>query len=340
MRSDPAQPLLEHLRIFHSRDADETRAFLHGKAYGFSLERRQPGQLDTRINGTYMPGAYLGYVQYGSAAVALSPGQDRADYWIQLPLRGYLEASVGNDSIVCDPGRAAIASPSREHCCFRSESGSTRIQLALTTPAVMGGLAALLGEPPNGPLDFTPAMDLTTGYGRSLARYVLTAVADLEQAGSVLWSPSTMRAFEQFLVTALLQSHPHTYSEALRRLDRPIVPRDVKRAIDYMDARLDDTITIADLTAVSGVPGRTLFKHFRDWQSVSPMQYLRNARFGRAYRALLAAEPEESVTEIALSCGFGHMGRFSVEYRQRFGESPSETLRRKRHGHRWPTTKV
>jgi transcriptional regulator GlxA family with amidase domain len=34
------------------------------------------------------------------------------------------------------------------------------------------------------------------------------------------------------------------------------------------------------------------------------------------------------VMSIAMACGFNHMGRFSTMYRQRFGESPSTTLRR------------
>jgi transcriptional regulator GlxA family with amidase domain len=63
---------------------------------------------------------------------------------------------------------------------------------------------------------------------------------------------------------------------------------------------------------------------------MSPMQYLRNSRFGKVRAALLRADPEESVTEIAMNWGFTHMGRFAVEYRQRFGESPSESLRRVR----------
>ena len=49
-----------------------------------------------------------------------------------------------------------------------------------------------------------------------------------------------------------------------------------------------------------------------------------------AVQALRRAQPEESVTEIAMSWGFSHMGRFSVEYRKRFGEPPSDTLRRVR----------
>ena len=71
-----------------------------------------------------------------------------------------------------------------------------------------------------------------------LARYVLMAVADLQQGGSILASSVTMSAFEQFVISALLLSHPHTYSDALRRLQTPIAPRDVRRAIDYMEAHL------------------------------------------------------------------------------------------------------
>lgn len=329
MRIDGA-PLLERLRLFHSRDPEETRAFLNGKDYRFEIPRREAGQLDARINGVYMPGVYVGYAQYGGASVALSPGRERPDTWIQLPLRGRLEARVGRDTIDCGPDRAVIASPVRETCRLVSEAGSTRIQLALTRSALLGQLAALLGEPPDAPLDFAPALDLTGGYGRSLARHVLMAVADLEDGGSILASPVTMSAFEQFIISALLLSHPHTYSEALRRLERPLAPRGVKRAIDYMEAHLQSPLTISEIVAAAGVAGRTLFQHFRDYRGMTPMQYLRTARFRRAREALMQADGDASVTEIALSWGFGHLGRFALEYQRRFGESPSATLKRRR----------
>ena len=60
------------------------------------------------------------------------------------------------------------------------------------------------------------------------------------------------------------------------------------------------------------------------------MRYLRNVRFQRAREALKRGQAETSVTEIAKSCGFNHMSRFSAEYRKRFGENPSETLGRRR----------
>lgn len=321
-------PLLEGHRIFRSRDMEETQAFLNGKNYRCDFRRQKTGELDTCLNGIYMPALYVGYVHYGSLPVELSPAPVRNEYWIQLPVRGQLEATIGHDCVDCNPAQAAIASPVHEKCRFVSNAGSARIQLALTKSALMDQLAALLGEPPDRPLDFAPALDLTRGHGRSLARYVLLAAIDLDQPDSVLLNPLTMSMFEQLIMTGLLLSHPHNYSDRLSGRAWSIAPRDVKRAIDHMESRLDAPVTLAELVAASGVPGRTLFKHFRDSKGTSPMRYLRNARFDKARQALLQAEPGDSVTAIAMAWGFGHLGRFAVEYRARFGESPSDTLRK------------
>lgn len=322
-------PLLERHRVFHSRDAEETRAFLGGKDYRFDPAWRRDRQLDARINAVYMPSLYIAYIHYGTVSVALTPGRARKDHLIQLPLRGHLETRVGGHRIACGPQCASIASPAREKCQFLSSADSARIQLCITGDALTGQLAALLGESPDAALDFAPAMDLTAGYGRSLARYVLTAVADLEQPDSALLNPITMTMFQQFIMTGLLLSHPHNYLDALRRRARPIAPRDVKRAIDYMEAHLDSAVTLGAIVEASGVAGRTLLKHFRDAKGISPMRYLCNARFEKAYQALRRAQPGENVTTIAMRWGFSHLGRFSVEYRRRFGESPSDTLRRR-----------
>lgn len=321
--------LLEQHPIFRSRDAEETRAFLHGKNYLCDFQRKATGELDTRLNGIYMPGLYIGYVHYGALPVELLPPRMRNEYWIQLPLRGQLQATIGRETIDCDPRRAAIASPAQEECSFLSAAGGARIQLALQKPQVVQQLAALLGEVPVRPLDFAPVLDLTSGHGASLARYALMAAVDLDQPDSVLRNPLATSMFEQLIMTGLLLSHPHNYSDMLRRRERSVAPRDVKRAIDYMESRLDASVTLPDLVAAAGVPGRTLFKHFRDSKGTSPMGYLRNARFEKVHAALKRAEAG-SVTAIAMAWGFGHMGRFAVEYRRRFGESPSSTLKRHR----------
>ncbi len=323
-------PFLECRRVFHSRDVDETRAWLRAKEFRFEPFGRQTAPPDIRMNGVYLPSMYLGYLQYGvKAIVRAAPA--RNDYWVQLPIRGSLEASFGGNSIACSARRAVVLSPTRDdYYLMRTDDRSARIHICINRDALLRQLTALLGEPADQPVEFDPALALTSGYGRSLAGHLLMAVADFEQPDATLHNSIMMTMFEQFIMTGLLLAHPHTCSERLRRYEKPISPRDVKRAIDYMESNLDAPITLFDIVEVSGIPGRTLFKHFQDWRGVSPMRYLRNARFQRAREALRRARPEASVTEIAMSCGFAHMGRFSVEYRKRFGESPSETLGRRR----------
>ena len=107
------------------------------------------------------------------------------------------------------------------------------------------------------------------------------------------------------------------------------MPADVRRAIEFIEANIDAPIGLPDIVAASGIPGRTLLKHFRDFRGTSPMRYLRQARFERVHQALRSASPD-AVTQIALAHGFTHMCRFSVDYLKQFGESPSATLRRSR----------
>jgi AraC-like DNA-binding protein len=322
------EPLLRRHCIFCTSDTEDARAFLQSKEFRLELAPRQSRELDMCINGVYLPGMYIGYIQYGPPVDVRAVQRD--DYWVQLPIRGQMEVVSGADNVICDSSRAAVASPTRhDYYLVRSGGGCAGIRLCLHKAHLIGQLAVLLGEPPDSPLEFGSEMDITQGHGQTLARYLLMAVADFQASGSILTNPIVISAFEQFIGTCLLLSHPHNFSTALGRLEMAITPRNVRRAIDYIDAHLDQAITIADIVKATGVPGRTLFTHFKEFKGVSPMRYIRNARLQRARESLLEAEPEGSVTAIAASSGFAHLGRFSIEYRRRFGESPSETLKRR-----------
>jgi len=112
--------------------------------------------------------------------------------------------------------------------------------------------------------------------------------------------------------------------------DKDDLAPDMQRASRYIDAHLDDSLTIGDVAAAAGVAGRTLYKHFHEECGTTPMRYVRDCRFNQVREALLRAGPQDCVTTIAVQWGFCHLGRFSVEYRKRYGEMPSETLRRRR----------
>ena len=74
------------------------------------------------------------------------------------------------------------------------------------------------------------------------------------------------------------------------------------------------------------VSQRTLRKAFRGIYGLPPCRRLRMLRLNQARQALLSADGEPAtVTEIATQFGFLELGRFSVEYRKIFGETPSQT---------------
>ena len=103
----------------------------------------------------------------------------------------------------------------------------------------------------------------------------------------------------------------------------------VERAEILALAEVDEPLQISALCAALAVSERTLRKAFHRIHGVSPCRHLRMLRLSQARRALIAANGGVStVTEIATGFGFGELGRFSVEYRRAFGESPSHTLQR------------
>jgi AraC-like DNA-binding protein/tetratricopeptide (TPR) repeat protein len=110
----------------------------------------------------------------------------------------------------------------------------------------------------------------------------------------------------------------------------PLLPRDVKTALDLMAADPAQERSIGDLAAACGVTARTLQKHFRRFLGRTPTQALHDLRLKQVRLELLRAGPDASVAESALHCGFGHLGRFAAAYRRRYGEAPSATVRRRR----------
>jgi len=106
--------------------------------------------------------------------------------------------------------------------------------------------------------------------------------------------------------------------------------RDVaKRARAFIDGHFRGPIRMADLCRATGVGVRTLQRCFRQCFGVTVTSYLKAVRLDAAYRDLIAAHPSrDTVTAIAIRNGYSHLGRFSCEFRERFGQLPRETLRR------------
>ena len=106
------------------------------------------------------------------------------------------------------------------------------------------------------------------------------------------------------------------------------LPRGVRRALDAMRANLGRNWRLTDLAAIAGTSGRTLQRQFLSFVGKTPRAALREIGLESARRELLQAAPGVRIMDVALRCGFPHFGRFSIAYRRRYGETPSQTLAR------------
>ncbi|MBO9679212.1 MAG: helix-turn-helix domain-containing protein [Acidovorax sp.] len=76
---------------------------------------------------------------------------------------------------------------------------------------------------------------------------------------------------------------------------------------------------------------RTLHNHFQSTVGESPSEFLRAVRLNACRRRLRGtADRAVKVQDVAAQWGFFHMGRFSQDYKDLFGELPSQTLRQAR----------
>jgi AraC-like DNA-binding protein len=126
------------------------------------------------------------------------------------------------------------------------------------------------------------------------------------------------------LLTCLTQGRARPDRAALRR-HRQIVAR-------FEDALLERPEEMLSLSAICGAVGvaeRTLSLACHEFLGQSAMQYARGRRLDLVRLRLLASVPAQTqVTSVAMHYGFWELGRFAQAYRARFGERPSDTLRR------------
>jgi transcriptional regulator GlxA family with amidase domain len=93
-------------------------------------------------------------------------------------------------------------------------------------------------------------------------------------------------------------------------------------ALAHMRAHFHREITNRDLASISNMSVRAFERRFRTAFHLTPQKFLRKLRLRLASRALMYTD--ESLSKIALQCGFADQSHFSREFRRQFGRTPRE----------------
>jgi AraC-like DNA-binding protein len=140
--------------------------------------------------------------------------------------------------------------------------------------------------------------------------------------------PTVIRALEQQLVHALIRCLTDGIASTMSggTLRHECI---IARFEEFLEANPNTPLYLADVCAAVGAAERTLRGACEEHLGMGPIRYLTLRRLHLVRRALVRADPSMArVTQIAMDHGFWELGRFSVAYRQLFGETPSDSLRR------------
>ena len=263
------------------------------------------------------------------AWVAARVEEPRDYYLVFLPEQGRLRLDIAGQEWIATPEQGTICSPDEPYE-VTLEGESQFLCVRIDRDAILASLAELTGKRVEETPQFFPILDLHDERIASFERLVHqlgreTAIHSASNGGRIF-----LDQLRQSLVTLLLECQHHTLSEAVREGRKSLPTRALDRALRFLRDHLEEPLSVEDLAAAARVSPRTLFRDFKREMGMSPMEVLREERLERIRTELSAPRADTSVTEVAFRWGFNHLGRLAAFYRERFGESPSDTLQQAR----------
>jgi AraC-like DNA-binding protein len=318
------RPSAWQVKTFRTHDPDEALAYLsrdtyhvvsrivldRRSAFAFSRTELDLGRL--RIIQAKSTSLQMNFTPSLLSLTVSERGQSLIKY------RGTEVASARGDAAIVGYGR------SPESSTLDIPSGSSRYGVALEPNEILNQfpaderLAQKIGQPFR--LDLSDPLGANYHRALNFIRHQPTPQNELVRAAyDEILLHGIVSIFARYLTG---DTPPERYDPA---------PSHIRRACEMIRARVSEPIRIADIAAELGISARHLQAGFRRHLGSTPHQFLRNCRLEEARRMLSAALPGQNATTIAYDCGFGHLSDFAHDYRNRFGESPSETLRRAKH---------
>jgi AraC-like DNA-binding protein len=139
-------------------------------------------------------------------------------------------------------------------------------------------------------------------------------------------SPLIEKRIEETICLELLRAWAASSGLNLETGARSAAPRYVRDAERLMAEQAHKAPTVVEIAAQLGISARSLSEGFRRFRGITPHDYLTARRLDGLRKALEEASPTHTVSSVAAARGYVNMSIMSASYRQRFGETPLQTL--------------
>lgn len=276
-------------------------------------------------------GFSVNYVSYGGS-VAIDPGCLDRFFLLQIPLHGSARISTGGRDIEAAAGRSAsLLSPTMPtRMVWQNDCAKL---ILLIERRLVEERAAALAEKSGVAVEFDPQVDLTTPFGLAIRSQIeyLVDLAEQHGPGQQL-SPMMAATLRDSVIGLLLTGQRHSLTETIDHTIARLgpLPAVLKKARDYLVAHATEPLDLDRLARAAGIGIRSLQLGFQKHFGMSISDALLDIRLTHLNARLQRAAPGDRVIDMAFDLGFTHPSRMASVYRARYGETPSETLRRAR----------
>lgn len=285
-------------------------------------------RLDFELRSSSSSQVTIGRVRYG-AKVSLEVPASGSDYHLVLPIRGCVFARSEAGEFVASSGRGIVILGPRNAHSVSLHPGTIAYAVKIDRLSLLAHARCLRGREHLQHLNFPLGFDLAHAAGQNTLATMRFLWEERQREGGLEGSPVLLTQLEQLLMTRLLTAIPNTVDEDVIAVQRRPRKKHIARVLEFIESHPHQPHSLAALSRIAMVGVRALQTGFQQELGMTPSGYVRMVRLDRVHAALLEAKPGESVTSIASHSGFTHMGRFSAQYKQRFGVSPSHTLLRR-----------
>jgi AraC-like DNA-binding protein len=315
-------PIVGTQSLEEARDAVE-RIYLPHDLTGDS------DRLDMTLNAVTDHRFTLGFLTYHANTKLVMPATEET-YHVNLTVAGSTDAdrSDGEREQTSSHARGIVLNPHQRNT-VRWTPDAEQLILKIPRVSLENHLADLIGQPVAEVIDFDFGLDLTSSVGTSLVNSVKFLASELDRPGGLAEQPLAREQLEAFVMTQVLHAGRHQFSDVLAQPAEVVRFGRLAPVVEYMEANADEALTPQELAKVGCMSVRTLHASFQHTFNESPMAYLRRLRLDHVRAELLRSNATDvQVTDVATRWGFFHQSRFAQQYRERFGELPSVTLRR------------
>lgn len=315
--------LLANYEVCHSKNIDEIIDSGKEILCDNNLKINKSNNLDAHMFYRKIGGVGIGRIKYG-CDVIIEPCIFENFYLIQIPLSGHEEIYLDSQRIVSNPKAISIINPDVKPI-ITHYSNTDKIIIRIDRRLIEKNCQNIISKSLTKIVKFDPIMPVEGISGRQWLR-MLSWTNDLILDDEKI-SPLITTQIENNFSNILLNYQPSTYFSEIHKEPYSIAPAFVRKVEAFIEDNAHKAITINDLAAHAGVSTRSLFTGFKKYRNTTPMRYLKDIRLEFAYEDLKRASiGKDSVTNIAYKWGFNHLGYFSNDYKNRFGETPYETL--------------